>query len=236
MKKIYIVALIIALMTGISVYSFAASVQKAARREYIDVVTAAVNIPERTALTKEMLVLKPMPKEAVLPSAIREINSIVGLYTDSRLEIGETLTLTKLHAQGEKTSGLTYFIPRGKRAFTLSVDAMTGVNGFILPGDHVDIIASMILKSESTTVVETTSFIISQNIEVLAAGSGIKVEENGINITYTTVTLAVTPQEAVSLNLASANGKLRLILRSPLDKDNVDTDPKTPEKIGNELA
>ncbi|MHB1484104.1 MAG: Flp pilus assembly protein CpaB [Saccharofermentanales bacterium] len=236
MKKIYIVALIIALMTGISVYSFAASMQKAARREYVDVVTAAVNIPERTALTKEMLVLKPIPEEAVLPSAIKDIESIIGLYTDSKLEIGETLTLTKLHAQGEKTSGLTYFIPRGKRAFTISVDAVSGVSGFILPGDRVDIIASMSLKSKSTAAIESTSFIISQNIEVLAAGTSIKVEETGVNITYTTVTLAVSPQEAVSLNLASSSGRLRLILRSPLDKNDVDTDPKTPEKIGNEFA
>jgi pilus assembly protein CpaB len=238
MKKIYIIALILAFLTGISVYSFAGSLEKASKREYVEVVTAAVNIPERTALTAEMLVMKSIPVESVLPTAVRSIAKAIGLFTDYAMETGEVLSSAKLHTQGEKTSGLTYFVPEGKRAFTLSVDAVSGVGGFILPGDHVDIIGTMVFdkKDGTTTIQVPTSLVIAQNVEVLAAGSSIKVEENGVNVSYATITLSVSLEDAVTLNLAAANGKLRMVLRSPLDKDVAEVSPQTMGKIADTLG
>ncbi len=255
MKKIYIIALVLALLTGISVYIFTGTLEKASKREYTQVVAAAVDIPERTVLTAEMLVLKSIPSEAVLGSAIRSIDKAVGLFTDNRMEPGEALSSTKLYTQGEKNSGMKYLIPEGKRAFTLSVDAVSGVGGFILPGDRIDILATMTMEQKSETASKAisgtssvtisgaalektgvqiaTSLIILQNVEVLAAGANITVLENGTRVDYTTITLAVSPQDAVTLNLAAVNGKLRMVLRSPLDNEIVDVKPMTPDLIGN---
>lgn len=239
MKKIYLIAAILALFTLISVYSFANSIEKSSKRDYTQVVTAAVNITERTILTEEMLELKSIPTEVVSANAITDMSQAIGQFTDSSIDMGEILSSAKLHKQGEKNNGLTYFIPQGKRAFTIEVDLVSGVGGFILPGNRVDILATMVLKIQdglTSTEQAPTSIIISQNLEVLAAGSSIKVEADGKNVSYSTITLAVTPEEAVTLNLASANGKLRLVLRSPLDDKIVDIKPKTPELIGNTLG
>ncbi len=238
MKKIYLVAVIFALLTGIAVYGFAGALEKASKREYTQVVVAIGEIPERTIITAEMLAIKEIPSEVVLPTAIREISVAIGLFTDNKIDPGEVLSSSKLHTQGEKTGTLNYFIPVGKRAFTISVDAVSGVSGFISPGDRIDILANMSLdKKEGDVITQVaTSLILSQNIEVLAAGASVKVEQNGVNISYATLTLAVTPQEAVMLNLAAATGILRAVLRSPLDKDIIDVAPKTPKLVGNTLG
>ena len=258
MKKVYIIALILALLTGIAVYSFAGALKESSKREYAQVVAAAVNIPERTVLTAEMLVMKSIPIEVVTAGAIRSIDKAVGLFTDNRMEAGEVLSSTKLYTQGVKNSGMKYLIPEGKRAFTLSVDAVSGVGGFILPGDRIDILAIMTMEKKTgeisaaasagsstggTSTVSgaatgaaaqvPTSLIVLQNVEVLAAGANVTVVENGTKVDYTTITLAVTPQEAVALNLTAASGKLRMVLRSPLDDKIVDIKPMTPDLIGN---
>ncbi len=234
MKKIYIIALVLALLTGISVYTFAGALEKASQMDYTDVVIAAANIPERTALTVEMLAMKKIPTEAVLPTAIRSIDKAIGLFTDHTMEPGEVLSAAKLRKQGEKTSGLTYFVPEGKRAFTVNVDAVSGVAGFIQPGDHVDVLANMVLETPDATntiVHVPTSMVVLDNVEVLAAGSSIKVTETGVNVPYATITIAISPQDAVLLNLVAANGKIRMILRSPLDKESTKTIPITPRVI-----
>ena len=52
-----------------------------------------------------------------------------------------------------------------------------------------------------------------------------------MNVSYATITLAISPQDAVILNLIAANGKIRMILRSPLDKEATKTVPVTPNLI-----
>lgn len=233
MKKIYIVALIFAIMTGIAVYSFAGALAESTKREYTEVVVTTVDIPERTILTAEMLAMKSLPTEAVSNNAIKSIDQAVGLFTESIMETGEVLSSKKLYAQGEKSTGMKYLIPEGKRAFTVSVDPVSGVGGFILPGDHVDILATM-TKEENSGIeakLVLTSMIVLQNIEVLAAGSNITVAVNGVNVEYSTITLAVTPQDAVKLNLVTVSGQLRLILRSSVDKEIVTVVPVTQDSI-----
>jgi len=238
MKKIYLIAAILALFTLISVYSFAGSLEKSSKRDYTEVVTAAINITERTVLTEDMLIIKTIPTEAVTPNAITNITQAVGLFTDKMIEQGEILSYVKLHKQGEKDNGLTYFVPQGKRALTIEVDVVSGVGGFILPGNKVDILSVMVLdKKDETGIIKVPmSLIILQNIEVLAAGSSITVAADGKSIPYSTITLALTPEEALTINLASSSGKLRLILRSPLDNDIMDIEPKTLELKGNTLG
>lgn len=238
MKKIYLIAAILALFTLISVYSFAGSLEKASKRDYTEVVTAAVNITERTVLTEDMLIIKTIPTEAVTPNAIISITQAVGLFTDKMVEQGEILSSVKLHKQGEKDNGLTYFVPQGKRALTIDVDVVSGVGGFILPGNRVDILSVMVLDKKGETGIEKIpmSLIILQNIEVLATGSSITVAADGKSVAYSTITLSLTPDEALTINLAASNGKLRLILRSPLDEEIVDIKPKTAELNGNKFG
>ena len=69
------------------------------------------------------------------------------------------------------------------------------------------------------TVNQTYSVQLLQNIKVLAVGEIINKSELDGGAGYSTVTLSVTPEQAVQLNLAVNTGRIRLILRSPLDSE-----------------
>ena len=238
MKKIYLIAVILALLTGISVYNFAGAIETASKREYTNVVAAAINIPVRTILTKEMLVIKSIPIESASGNTIKDINLAVGLFSEGSIEGGETLSSTKLRMQGANTgSGMSYIIPEGKRAFTLPVDAISGVGGFLLPGDRIDILANMVFPNKvgGETVMAPTSLVILQNVEILASGTSVRVETSGVNVPYSTITIALTLQESVSLNMVSSSGILRMVLRSPLDKEIQEISPLTQEMISSSL-
>ncbi len=117
--------------------------------------------------------------------------------------------------------------PPGKRALTIMIDSLSAVGGLINPGDFVDVLAHLNIpgpdhdKEDSKKVTS----IIFQNIQVLAVGANFRPE--GSSLIYQqqqqarslNVTLAVAPDEAGLMTFAQANGKLQLVLRSPVEKD-----------------
>jgi pilus assembly protein CpaB len=95
------------------------------------------------------------------------------------------------------------------------VNDVIGVAGYVLPGTHVDVVATINPTQQPTDV---TSKVVLTNVEVL--GSGTKIErdtEQGKPIAVSVVTLLVNPAEAEKLTLASTEGKIQLALRNPLD-------------------
>jgi pilus assembly protein CpaB len=98
------------------------------------------------------------------------------------------------------------------RAVAVRVDEVVGVSGFVLPGMRVDILSSG-TAGASGTITRT----ILQNIEVLSAGQNLERDTQGRPATVQAVNLLVTPQDAEKLSLASAQMKIQLVLRNPLD-------------------
>jgi pilus assembly protein CpaB len=97
-----------------------------------------------------------------------------------------------------------------KRAFTVRVDDVSGVAGFIHPGDKVDVLADMKLRGME----ESFSKTILQNIKVLSTGQ-VWEQKGGDSkpALVNTVTLELTPQQSEALNLVSNEGKIHLVLR-----------------------
>lgn len=75
-----------------------------------------------------------------------------------------------------------------------------------------------------TTKSEPISKMLLQNVKVLATDQALSKDKQTQGQIYSTVTLEVTPEDALKLNFSENNGKLRAILRSPLDQDK----PKVP--------
>jgi pilus assembly protein CpaB len=121
----------------------------------------------------------------------------------------------KLAAKGAG-SGLPPAIPPGLRAVSVKVNEVIGVAGYVLPGTHVDVVATVSPTQQSR---DMTSKVILTNVQVLAAGT--KIEQGPGNekpIAVSVVTLLVDPEQAERLTLASTEGKIQLALRNPLDK------------------
>jgi pilus assembly protein CpaB len=94
------------------------------------------------------------------------------------------------------------------------VDEVTGVAGFIHPGDHVDVLMDLSIQEQK----EHFSKTILHDISVLTIGQIWEQKGDNKPMVVNTVTLELTPEAAEVLNLASNEGKIRLALRNRNNK------------------
>jgi len=97
----------------------------------------------------------------------------------------------------------------------MNVNVVSGVSGFVLPGDRVDVLVVIDRPGQAGNAITRTSL---QYVEVLAAGQ--KTEQKGGDpVTVQSVTLIVDPVGAEKLALGLHEGKLHLVLRNPADTE-----------------
>lgn len=208
------------------------------------VIVAKTDISPKTVITAEMIKEASVPKEYIQPNAIQDKKKIVGSIAREAIISGEQITSKRLFVAG-KTAGFTGIIPSDKRAMTVSVNDETGVAGFTKPGDYVDVIVTL----EGKELGEPISQTILQNLLVLAfnrdveagdgASSDAKKGQAAANTAKSnTVTLAVSPMEAVKLAMGDEKGKIRLVLRPfmPLDGGAILTSVTPTSLIGGRVA
>ena len=178
------------------------------------VVVADGEITSGTALTPNLVRLTDWPKQITPPNVATAIDQVNNRVLIVPLAKGEPILLSKLAPEGS-AAGLGGLLRGEMEAFTVKVDDVSGVAGFIHPGSRVDVL--MIMPSIHNTS-EHLSKLILQDLKVLTAGQ--VWEQTGANkpVAVNTVTLEVTPQQAEILNLASTQGKIRLTLRSLANK------------------
>ena len=223
MKKIKLIALFAALIAALAVYQYLKELAKPVETPRTAVVVAAVDIPENTLVTPEMVALRPVATEALLPGCLYETESVVGMVLSSDVYAGEQIVTNRLVRVGEaeaKNTTLAYVVKSGMRAVTLSVNQITGVANMIKPGNRVDLVMTYTEEKPASSGEEPEQVpaarLLLQNLEVLAVGS---ILSRDGSTEYATLTLEVTPEEAVEIGLAEANAGLRFILRSSLDSE-----------------
>lgn len=109
-------------------------------------------------------------------------------------------------------AALSARIRQGFRAASIRVDSVTGVSGFVLPGDLVDVLYTAQPDPEADTN-NYLSDILLQSVKVLAIDQTQDETANTAKLAKT-VTLEVAHAEAQSLALAVQTGHLSLTLRS----------------------
>jgi pilus assembly protein CpaB len=179
------------------------------------IVVAATNQPFGTKLERNMLKVVNYPKDSVPENAYSSLDSVVGQTTKIFLAAKEPVLSTKLSTIG---GGLSMMVRPNMRASSVTVNLVSSVSGFVVPGDKVDVLVT--IDQTAQQQVATTKTIL-QNIEVLAAG--VKTEqrdsENKPNTDLQTITLLVDPPAAERMALAMHEGKIHLTLRNPEDVD-----------------
>lgn len=226
MKKLKLAALFAAVLVGLGLYRFLQELQKPQEAPHTTVVVAAVDIPENTQITAEMVTLRSISDDSLLENYILDTESVIGMVLTSDIYAGEQITRARLVRLGEDDSAkktLAYALHPGMRAITIFVDQDTGLVNFLKPGNRVDIVANYSHEEIRPTLNDETQLervqipttqLLAQNVTILAVGSVI--DKNGA-AEYTTVTLEVTPEDALNINAVDWWGNLRLLLRSPLD-------------------
>ncbi len=218
MKRIYLFALIFAILTGVAVYSFTRELQQSKEGDTIGVVVAVKRIPDRTLVTTDMIEIKELPVLAVNAKAMTDVSNVIGKITNVPIEQDEQVLSSKLSDSDIADAGLAYNIPDGKRAYSIEVTDTSGVAGYIQKGDHVDIVGAITVDNSTTTTKESIPIakIVLQDIEVLVTSTQTLNEDEEF-AGYTIVTLAVTPEQAVKLFYMAVNGRTTLILRNDQD-------------------
>ncbi|HUD23650.1 MAG TPA: Flp pilus assembly protein CpaB [Acidobacteriaceae bacterium] len=125
---------------------------------------------------------------------------------------GQPLLDGDLSTAGSST-GLASKIPDGMRAVALRSDEVVGVAGFLVPGSHLDVLATF--HSDSTA--GSVTALVLQNAVVLAAGHQLEPDPSGKTSDVTVVTLLLSPEQAERAVLASNQGVIHFILRNGAD-------------------
>ena len=132
---------------------------------------------------------------------------------------GELILEKKLAPKGTLL-GLTALLPATKRAMTVKVDEASGVVGFVIPDNRVDVLVT-IDKGEYNG--NPLSRVLLQNLRVLGTGQKIESRPGDKPQVVPTVTLEVSPEEGERLALASQEGRVSLVLRGQEDNKLVAT-------------
>lgn len=220
---VLMVALVVGAIFAVGTYRYVQAVPATSNVKLptTQVVVAAANLDVGTALKAEDLRTIQWPSASLPQGTFSKPEDLIGRGLIQPVVEQEPILPGEL-ASKEAGAGLPPVIPEGMRAVSVRVNDVIGVAGYILPGNHVDVLVDISPTEQHTDV---TSKVILTDVQVLTAGTRIERDtEKDKPITVSVVTLLVTPEQSESLTLASTEGKIQLALRNPLDK----TAPETP--------
>jgi pilus assembly protein CpaB len=208
-----LVALVMAGATAAGVYLYLKGMPTAAAQgpELTPVVVASKDLTFGTTLKEEHLQVVDFPKSSVPAGSYGSIDSVLSQTTKVFVVGGEPILASKLSSIG---GGLSVRVPDDMRAMSIKVNEVTGVSGFVLPGDRVDVLVTVDNVNGANIAITKT---ILQDIEVLASGTKTETQNNQ-HVTVQTVTVLVNPDGAEKMALAVDQGSVHLALRNPVDR------------------
>ena len=180
------------------------------------VAIAAKDLLQGTQLSEDHIEFIDWPEKSLIKDPIEDKKALLTRVTKSPILRGEPIVLSKLAPIGEK-GGLSALLHEGTRAVTVKVNEIVGVAGFALPGNYVDVMVNV-----SDRDIKPISKIVLKRILVLALAQDTATNETKPKV-VNAVTLEVTPEQAEIIDLARSVGSLSLVLRSQIDKLDVNT-------------
>jgi pilus assembly protein CpaB len=215
---VLVVAVIVAVGSGVGVFSVLRDAKASARVPTGSVVVASADLLEGRILTKDDVRVVTIPIASVPRGAFAQLDSVVGRVTRVPVFTGEALVPGRLAPVGA-TAGLEVKITTGKRAMAVQIDEVAGLSGLIQPNSRVDVLVTV--RDDGTTSQRAKLFM--SNMRVLSVGQQLDRGKDGRAQTATTAALEVTPSEAEELAIAANQGKIQLVLRGYGDREVVTT-------------
>jgi pilus assembly protein CpaB len=195
------------------------------------VVVANRDIPEGSAIDRIALSTAQWPMQAVPVGAFASIDSVAGRVAAVAVYNGEPIVPGRLAPVGTGP-GLELKIPPGQRAMAVRINDVAGISGLLQPNSRVDVLVA--IRDENGSDRQVAKLFMS-NMLVLSVGTEVQRDTQGKPINATTVTLAVTPEEAERLLIAMNTGAIQLVLRGYGDPDSVRTKGASSGDVLNQL-
>jgi pilus assembly protein CpaB len=216
-------ALCLALVASLGAYRFLSEksrMAESAKLQTVGIAVAVVDIPLGTTINSNQIALSSWPKDLKPKDAFTADKPAVGRVAMRDFLRGEPIVESKLVPTDKSSGLLSLKVPAGMRAFSVKVNEVVGVGGFIVPDSRVDVVVTTAVSPQRQQEQVSKTFL--QDVQVLAVGQIVEQKDNK-PVTVNTVTLAVTPEDSEKLALASNDGKIQLVLRNFSDKAKVET-------------
>jgi pilus assembly protein CpaB len=190
------------------------------RREHLRLVDwPADSVPPSAFTTIDAIIVDPDAdpaagtQQAAEPGGQGATNVAETRVVLSAIEINEPILKSKISGFGERASVSTMISPE-MRAATIRMNDINGVAGFVLPGDHVDILLTRSVGDAKGGAAGSNLItdILLQNIRVLGIDQDANQQRDKPGVVKA-VTVEVTPVQAQKLTLAQRLGDLSLALR-----------------------
>jgi pilus assembly protein CpaB len=149
------------------------------------------------------------PEEAIPAGAFASINDALSngkRVVLAAIEPNEPVLKAKITGPGQKAT-LSALIQDGMKAVTIRVNDVDGVAGFVMPGDHVDV-----LMTRQPDKANSSTEVVLQMVKVLAIDQSADAAADKPSVARA-VTLEVDTVSAQKLSLAGSIGSLSLALR-----------------------
>ena len=173
------------------------------------VVVAQQPLRYGTELAAAMLAEVPWASDTLPAGSFSKIGDLLNSgrrIVLSAIEPNEPVLAVKVTGPGQRAT-LSSLVRPGMKAVTIRVNEVEGVGGFVLPGDHVDVVLTRNKSGNSPT-----SEIVLQNARVLAVDQSADERQTKATVAKS-VTLELDTLEAQKIGLAASVGTLSLLLR-----------------------
>ncbi len=238
-SKLLIIAVVCGALAGGAAWLYLKSKEAQYREAYrppverkVAVVVPRVDVGKAEVLRRDKVAVLEVPAQFVPSGAVmaQEWKKLDGRMVTSPLQKGKPITWSSV--EGSAVTRFSENVELGKRAKTVKISKINSFDGLLRPGDHVDLLGSFsatdIGLQKQPNYADSVVMAVLENVVVLAAGredaSGRKYETfydknsaDGFNMNFSTITLALSPQQVARVELAEKSGELVAVLRHPKD-------------------
>jgi pilus assembly protein CpaB len=199
----------------------------------IDVLVASKDIPLGYRIAAGDLVWQSFPKAGIAEVYVNRLakpdaaEALVGMVARSPFLAGEPVREQRLIKADR--GFMSVILAPGMRATAVEVKASSTAGGFILPGDHVDVILTRAApRNGGAGGVPFISETVLTNVRVLAVDQQISDGKGeAAMLAKDTVTLELSPYQAETMAQSTQLGVISLALRSLRDRDGPPVDDDT---------
>ncbi len=186
-----------------------------------EVLVAKTDVPAGRFVKVQDLRWQAWPKGTLAPTYVLrgrgEPADFEGAVARTRLVAGQPVTDTQVVRPGEQ-GFLAAVLTPGKRAVSIQVNAITGISGFVFPGDRVDMVLTHTLPTSDGRDTRHVSETVLEDIRVLAVDQRID-DLKAKAAVARTVTFEVTPKQVEKIGIINRIGKIALSLRPIVSED-----------------
>lgn len=220
MKKVYLIAVVFALIAGFATYFFASEIDKKTTikdADTVEVIVPVNDMLQNSSITEEMFAEDAgiFTKKTVVAADVNtetivtEQDQLIGKVTIDPLYAGEPINIKRIEDLGGADVALSLKLPKGKVAYSFNAASVTSVDGYINEGDKVDVLVYDGNKKKSKVAYKNLPI-----LRVSTATASKNASASGTTLTeYNTLTVVVTEKQALALYKIENENSFKLVLK-----------------------